>query len=72
MTNAQPRPLLATGLPLPKPAELPIGLPCAGTTAGDPLVLAMTVGVGLGLGVIATTGGGAAVVVGPGLGTDET
>jgi len=71
MTNAQPPPLLAAGLPLPRPAELPIKLlPCTGATAGGPLVFVLTAEVGLA--VIGATGGWAAVVAGPGFGTDET
>ena len=82
MTNKQPVPLLALGLPLPTSAGLPVRLLCDGATAGDPSVLALTTGVGLddglelGGGVVATGGGGggggAAGGGGAGAGTDET
>ena len=54
MTNAQPPPWLAVGLPLPTPDGLPVKVLCGGATAGDPPAGALTVGVGLddGLGLV--------------------
>jgi hypothetical protein len=79
MTNAQPPPWLAAGLPLPTSDGLPVRVLCGGATAGDPPAGALTAGaglddgLGLGGGVVATGGGaGAAVVGGAGAGTDET
>ena len=70
MTNAQPPPLLAAGLPLPTTAGLPVRLPDGGATADDPPELALTAGAGLagGSGWDAT----GAALVGTGAGTDET
>jgi hypothetical protein len=70
MTNAQPPPLLAAGLPLPTTAGLPVRLPDGGATADDPPEFALTAGAGLagGSGWDAT----GAALVGTGAGTDET
>jgi hypothetical protein len=84
MTNAQPPLLLASGLPLPKSAELPDrspdggatadGSPEAGATADGDAGAVLTTGAGLGGG-----GGGwggwdvaGATLAGPGAGTEET
>jgi hypothetical protein len=64
MTNAQPPPVLAAGLPLPTSAGLPAKLPDGGATAGDPPEPPLTAGAGWD-----TTG---AALVGGGAGTDET
>jgi hypothetical protein len=70
MTNAHPPPVLAAGLPLPRPAEL-LGKPPEGDPPeGDPPKFALATGPGLagGTGWVAT----GAALVGAGAGTDET
>ena len=47
MTNAQPPPLLAAGLPLPTFAGLPVRLPDGGARTGDPPEPPLTAGAGL-------------------------
>jgi hypothetical protein len=70
MTNAQPPPLPAAGLPLPRSAELPDRLPGGGARRGDPPEFVLTAGAGL------ADGGGwdttGAALAGDGTGTDET
>jgi hypothetical protein len=70
MTNAQPPPLPAAGLPLPTSPGLPVRLPDGGAAADDPPEPALTAGAGF-------AGGGGwdatgAALVGAGAGTDET
>jgi len=68
MTNAQPPPLLAAGLPLPRSDGLPDRLPEGGATTGDPPELPLAAGPGF-------AGGGGWDVTGAalvGAGTDET
>ena len=80
MTNAQPPPLPAAGLPLPTTVGLPVKLPDGGATAGDPPEFALTAGAGLAgwdaTGAAVACGGGwdatGAALVGAGAGTDET
>jgi hypothetical protein len=71
MTNAQPPPVLAAGLPLPRSAELLAKLPDGGAAEGDPPEPALTAGAGLADGGGWDTTAGAALV-GGGAGTDET
>ena len=70
MTNAQPPPLLAAGLPLPTFAGLPVRLPDGGARTGDPPEPPLTAGAGLVGGAGWDTTG--AALVGGGAGTDET
>ena len=83
--NIQPPPLpvFTVGLPLPTVPGLLVALLCADTTAGEPLVLALAVGVGLAEGLrlgwvvaIDVNGWGwdvtGAALDGGGAGTDET
>jgi hypothetical protein len=72
-----PPPVLTVGLPLPTFAGLLVTLLCGGTTAGDPLVLALAVEVGLADGlwlgwVVAIDGATGAALVDGGAGTEET
>ncbi len=80
MTNAQPPPLLAAGLPLPRSTELLAKLPEAGAAEGDPPKFALAAGdppkfalaTGPGLAGGGCWGATGAALVGAGTGTDET
>jgi len=70
MTNAQPPPLPAGGLPLPTSEGLPVRLPDGGAAAGELPEPALAAGAGLAGGAGWDATGAALVSVGAG--TDET